>query len=500
MDEEQFQPNDPITITGSDVYISIFNNRNWKIAYVYDMHSFNFSNIAAYILFSFTALGAFVFVVFRHLIKWLYKPVQSTMTEIMPDGHRLNVPVDEFLLFRQNAATAKELAFSLQKVVNENSSLLSQRFYRDLLFGIDITDNPLYKKLPEIINCSVALFHFDDEKDNEESLSNDIFFSKNVLFSYTQQNNQFHAVNISHSDCAAILESENTEKSRKILQAVIEELPENPNYRIALSRIRSGIHSVHTSYQEACNIMEYKYLYISSNILTADQIPLHQTDNYYYPIILENKMIQYLAEGKEKVLELYDDLIRENFSNRNFSPETLRSFIFALLGTINRTFQELKSNPSDLLGRAINFDEYYSDWSHPNIISYIRQIFQEMLVAIQAKSSQSDNATLEVMRNYIYENYSTDMTLNDMANTLGISAKYCSNLFKKLSNDTFKNFLNRYRIEQAKKILEDNPDMKISELSERVGFNSSNTFIRVFSKYTGMTPGTYSSSIHTGKI
>lgn len=42
-----------------------------------------------------------------------------------------------------------------------------------------------------------------------------------------------------------------------------------------------------------------------------------------------------------------------------------------------------------------------------------------------------------------------------MAEALGISAKYCSNLFKKLSNDTFKNFLNHYRIDQAKKILED---------------------------------------------
>lgn len=497
LDENNLQPNIPITVAGSDVYLSKFNNSRWEIAYVYSTHSFSPSGIAAYILLPFLILCILLYVIFHFLTNWLYKPIQATMIEIAPEGHQHSVPVDEFLLLRQNAATARELAGKLQNVVTENTSLLSQRFYRDILLGIDVTKNPIYKDFsPEIGCCSVALFHFDVGKDNEESLSNDIFFSKNVLFTYTQQNNQFHAVNISHTDCAVILETESIEESRKILQAAIEELPEKQNYQIALSRIRAGIHSVHSSYQEACNIMEYKYLYLSCNILTADQVLLHQTDNYYYPIILENKMIQYLAEGKEKTLELYDDLIRENFSHREFSPETLHSFIFALLGTISRAFQELKSNPADLLGKTINFDEYYANWSHPNIIASIRKILEQMLFAIQAKNRQSDSTILDAMRNYIYENYSTDMTLNDMAEALGISAKYCSNLFKKLSNDTFKNFLNRYRIDQAKKLLEENPDIKIAELSEQVGFNSSNTFIRVFGKYTGMTPGAYSAALH----
>lgn len=497
LDKDSFQPNIPTAMDGFDVYLSEFSNSKWKIAYVYNTHSFSPTGIAAYILLPFLMLCVLLYVIFHFLTNWLYKPIQATITELAPDGHQHGKPIDEFLLLRQNAVAAKELANRLQSVVSENTSLLSQRFYRDILLGINVTKNPIYKNFsPEINSCSVALFHFDDGKDNEESLSNDIFFSKNVLFAFTQQNNQFHAVNISHTDCAVILETRSIEESRKILQAAIKELPEKQNYQIALSRIRSGIHSVHTSYLEACNIMEYKYLYISSNILTADQVLLHQTDNYYYPIILENKMIQYLAEGKEKTLEIYDNLIRENFSHREFSPETLHSFIFALLGTINRAFQELKSNPTDLLGETINFEEYYANWNHPNIISSIRKMLEQMLLAIQTKNNQSDSTTLDAMRNYIYENYSTDMTLNDMADAIGISAKYCSNLFKKLSNDTFKNFLNSYRIDQAKKLLEENPDIKIAELSKQVGFNSSNTFIRVFGKYTGMTPGAYSAAVH----
>ena len=45
--------------------------------------------------------------------------------------------------------------------------------------------------------------------------------------------------------------------------------------------------------------------------------------------------------------------------------------------------------------------------------------------------------------------------------------------------------------EKAKEILRDDPSIKIVDLSAMVGFNSSNSFIRVFSKYEGITPGAY---------
>ncbi|MEG7531218.1 MAG: helix-turn-helix transcriptional regulator, partial [Hungatella sp.] len=83
------------------------------------------------------------------------------------------------------------------------------------------------------------------------------------------------------------------------------------------------------------------------------------------------------------------------------------------------------------------------------------------------------------------------------ADELGISGKYCSNLFKKLSDDNFKNFLNSYRIDKAKELIEKNPKIKITDLSLLVGFNSSNTFIRVFGKYTGMTPKAYANMLQS---
>lgn len=495
---EQHSSNTPISIQQSDLYLSTFNSSQWKIAYVYDSYDFSFGSVLTYSVVPFAILCLLLYLIFHYVTGWLYKPIQSAITEIATKAKPSGSALDEFQLFRQNATIARELADSLQHVVNEKTALVSQRFYRDLILGIPVKSNPLYQNgRSEIRDCCVALFHFEEgEDEDEETLSHDVFFSKNVLISYGQQHSDFHAANISHSDCAVILEAETLEECKKILLTALAELPETQRYRIAISHMRHGIDSIHASYLEANKLMEYRYMYASNDILTAEQIHLYPSDNYHYPIILEQKMIQLLAEGKEKALDIYDDLIRKNFSCRELSPETLHSFIYALLGTMNRTFQELKSSPNDLLSTPVNLESFYTHWNDPNIISSIRSVLSQILLAMQAKNNNSDNATLESMRNYIYENYSSDMTLNDMADALGISAKYCSNLFKKLSNDTFKNFLNRYRIDRAKEMLEKNPDIKIAELSHQVGFNSSNTFIRVFGKYTGMTPGVYLASVH----
>ncbi|MCJ8343510.1 MAG: AraC family transcriptional regulator, partial [Cetobacterium sp.] len=86
------------------------------------------------------------------------------------------------------------------------------------------------------------------------------------------------------------------------------------------------------------------------------------------------------------------------------------------------------------------------------------------------------------------KNYSTDFSLENLADHLGFSFKYTSILFKKVMNSNFKNYINFYRIKQAKVLLEKNPEIKIKDLAQLLGYNSSNNFIKVFKKYEGISP------------
>ena len=102
---------------------------------------------------------------------------------------------------------------------------------------------------------------------------------------------------------------------------------------------------------------------------------------------------------------------------------------------------------------------------------------------------------IEEMKNYIQKNYHYDIMLQDLADHFNLTAKYCGMLFARLSNDTFKNYLNAYRVEMAKQQIAQEPHIKINDLADKVGFNSATSFIRVFRKYTGTSPRLYADGV-----
>ena len=98
------------------------------------------------------------------------------------------------------------------------------------------------------------------------------------------------------------------------------------------------------------------------------------------------------------------------------------------------------------------------------------------------------------MKKYIQAHYSENIQLIDLSEEFNLSPKYCSEVFNRLSGENFKNYLNRFRINEAQRIIDENPEIRITQLASEVGFSSSNSFIRVFDKYMGTTPKQYAES------
>ena len=71
-----------------------------------------------------------------------------------------------------------------------------------------------------------------------------------------------------------------------------------------------------------------------------------------------------------------------------------------------------------------------------------------------------------------------------------MSTTYVSKVFKEEYGIGVVEYMNRLRIDGAKKLLE-TQDLTIREIAERVGFTSDIHFIRIFKKYENTTPGVY---------
>lgn len=91
---------------------------------------------------------------------------------------------------------------------------------------------------------------------------------------------------------------------------------------------------------------------------------------------------------------------------------------------------------------------------------------------------------------YIQENYSKDISLDDVSGLVNISPYYFSKIFKEETGENFIEYLTKIRIEKAKEFLV-KPDISIKEAGIRSGYTDPNYFSRIFKKQTDMTPSEY---------
>jgi len=86
-----------------------------------------------------------------------------------------------------------------------------------------------------------------------------------------------------------------------------------------------------------------------------------------------------------------------------------------------------------------------------------------------------------------------DLRMQNLANNLGFSVHYLSEVINRRLKQNFSDFINSYRIKEAIKMLKD-PDYeneKIINIAYDSGFNNKASFNNAFKKHTGMTPGEY---------
>lgn len=83
----------------------------------------------------------------------------------------------------------------------------------------------------------------------------------------------------------------------------------------------------------------------------------------------------------------------------------------------------------------------------------------------------------------------SELKISDVAALLGTNSRYVSDCIKTSKGCTFSHFVNTYRINHAKQLIAQQPDIKSIELYLKSGFSNETSFFRTFKSHTGMTPG-----------
>ena len=110
-----------------------------------------------------------------------------------------------------------------------------------------------------------------------------------------------------------------------------------------------------------------------------------------------------------------------------------------------------------------------------------------------AKISNCAGETRRVVRlvkKYVLKNYAKDISLTMLSEELGISSGYISRVFAREAGCTFVEFLAKVRIDEARRLMAET-NLKIYEISERVGLANPEYFSRLFKKIVGKSPKDY---------
>ena len=94
------------------------------------------------------------------------------------------------------------------------------------------------------------------------------------------------------------------------------------------------------------------------------------------------------------------------------------------------------------------------------------------------------------IKEYIAKHYMETIRLSDITNEMGFSLSHASKIFKDTTRLTFRDYLQKYRVEKACQLLR-GTDKNVAEISELVGYADPPFFYRAFKKLTQTTPLEY---------
>lgn len=123
----------------------------------------------------------------------------------------------------------------------------------------------------------------------------------------------------------------------------------------------------------------------------------------------------------------------------------------------------------------------------------VLETLEEKLSADQKAGNETlavGNLMVQKAVDYIALNYSGKISLKSIAAELYLSPNYLSELFKRHTGKNISEYITEYRLQKAEKYLRQ-PEYKIAEVSELVGFGDARYFSSLFKRQYGTTPIEY---------
>ena len=249
------------------------------------------------------------------------------------------------------------------------------------------------------------------------------------------------------------------------------------NYEVGISKNHTSIQTIKEAYFQANEAFRHR-------ILSPKTIHLYEwvekrDKKFTIEVNKINSIINMISSGRiDDIFKNIDEL----FSEKHVDELNVDYFI-----ELSKILKTKLIEIDDTL--KINNIYWYS-----NIHEYIIHLKECIFIVDERLASMDNNSTNSAVKKgveYINKNYNKDINLTIIANEVSLNYTYFCELFKIYTGETFVNYLKKLRVEKAIELLLNNPNHKIYEIANMVGYKDAKQFTKTFRKITGISPVEY---------
>ena len=274
------------------------------------------------------------------------------------------------------------------------------------------------------------------------------------------------------------------DKSRELARYMRKKI--GISFRIGIGATKE-LKNMRESYNEALDAL----VNTTGSVAHVEDLPIGCDYEEDYPISIEKKLFEEIEKGNVNDASL----TARNFYNwmEEAYPNDLMNIRLKILEFVLWA-EHIAYEKGGMTYRFSSREDYLPSLMQMSDHEKLREWFVKQVESacrnILLKRAEKSNSIIELSKEYIKNNYSKDLSLDEVSRTVNISPYYFSKIFKDETGENFIEYLTNIRIENAKTLL-DSGEYAMKEICTMVGYADPNYFSRSFKKNVGVTPTEY---------
>jgi two-component system response regulator YesN len=264
------------------------------------------------------------------------------------------------------------------------------------------------------------------------------------------------------------------------------------DFYIGIGKCYKLLDNIYKSYEESIKAIGYA---VESGIVHINDIPLERNSKGVFPESDEKLLLKKITTGESYTcLVIFDRIYEWLKGEYGDNLQEIIASLTELVVMMSRIAKDYGINDSSLVNGNTYINKFLSIDDINTLKTWLRNRIRFLAEEITRVKETKLSGIIINARDYIFNNYCTDITLEDVSKEVNVSPNYFSKLFKDETGSNFIDYVTTLRIEKAKKLLSDSKCYN-KEICYQIGYSDPNYFSRIFKKIVGVTPTEYKSSI-----